>query len=516
MIGLDIGEKSIKIVEVTEDSILSRYQISDILPRPEESLSQTITRTIIEAFRELGIEEKEVFTSLNGSKVMTRRITLPPMPEDEIKNAVYWEAKNFITFPIEDAVVDYYLLGETVSKGAHMLEVIAIAVQSQTLKELVAIIERANLKCAGVTINPLPLYELIKTKLDVPKDEAVALIDIGQKSTGLSLFKNHILQFTRDIYIGGSDITDNLASALKIETPAAQGIKNKYGLPGAQQSDQTNEPFTPGEIKTAMIGSFGGLLKEFISSFDYYRNQYFEEKIRQIYLCGGSSVTMNLPEYLMENMLIKVETVDPLLNLTIAPEIDQNKLKEAAPRLALAIGLALNQCRETNLVKVKESKKISLPQIKFAKILETLSLPTALVVGFPILVIALMVGINLYYNYSLDSAKREIDNATILMDRVTKLQERQTILSIIEKREIKVQEILKQLVAILPADTTLTSLSYENEKRKMEITGEVPDAKVASQLLNRIEDSPYFSDTRLQEIKKMGDATFFRMTFTVE
>ena len=107
-LGVDIGTSSIKIVQLTNDRGRARlvtYGMIDIgydiirnkTPESEKMIVASIKK-LLERSR---VSTKMCSTALPTFSVFSSVISLPKMDKRDMDSAVRWEAKKFITFPIE-------------------------------------------------------------------------------------------------------------------------------------------------------------------------------------------------------------------------------------------------------------------------------------------------------------------------------------------------------------------------------------------------------------------------------
>jgi type IV pilus assembly protein PilM len=517
MIGLDLDKNYVRVVELKENSggpTLTKFAVAPVIPKgPEESPSQALVRTIRQVLEEQQIEEKEVYTAISGPCVQVRRIALPFMPEQELKEAIKWEAKNFLPFPIENTAVDYHLLKGMSAKSAKQ-ELLVAAAEGEAIKNHLEIIKEAGLKCAGIVPPSFALWELMPFHPEFPADKLIALVNIGAETTTLNIFKKNVLLFTREIDFAGESTTQTIASSLKLNYDEAEKIKIKYGLPEQGESGVAKEGVDLAELRRVMFSILGKLQNEILSSLEYFQEQSFEEKISRLFLMGGTAKLKNLPEYLSANFGLPVEVMDPLKNLQIDPALDKaEKLKEAAPHLAAAIGLALGKGRKVNLVKVKSGKKeMGMGAVKY---LEYVKIPNLTIIGTLIAVVALIFALNVYLNLSIRKIKRDLDARTVKLSQMVKLRDRKLAFQDITRNEIDVKLLLARVNSLLPQGVSLAYLEFDNEKQEVKLGGESENPKNASAFVKKIEESPYFSKAVLIEIKKVGATTTFKMGFYI-
>ncbi|MCU0640826.1 MAG: type IV pilus assembly protein PilM [Candidatus Margulisbacteria bacterium] len=517
MLGLDIGDKRIKIVELKEmpaGPTLTGYAISEVLIKMEgEDQSQALARTIATAVKAHRLEGKEVFSVISGPKVQTRRLSLPHMPPQELSQAVVWEAKNFISFPVENAVIDHYVLDKAPGQG-DKLDVIVVAVEADTLKKHVATIEAAGLKCSGVTIPPFAILETVKLLPQVVKSDLVALIDWGERTASLNIFRNDLLLFTREITLAGADITGAIAKELALDLPAAENLKTNCGLPARDDLSQTCEGIALPVIREAMVTILTRLQNEIVSSFDYFREHFGDEKVARIFLSGGSSKLKNVEDHLSAELGTLVTVVDPTKVVRLDPGLDLAALNGDAPFLTLAIGAVLGREREINFLKIKE-KKTNSPVNFVSQLLDRIQIPNASIIAALFLLAALLVGFNFYLNWTIEDTRKELSVKSLKLSQLVKYRDRKIAFQDITNKEIDVKQLLVRVDTLMPKSLSLAYFLFDNSKGEVEIAGESENPQPVSDFSKKLEDSPYFHKIRLIEIKKVGLVTTFRIGFQV-
>jgi Tfp pilus assembly PilM family ATPase/Tfp pilus assembly protein PilN len=457
MIGLEFNEKYVKAVELKETSqglTLTKFNISPVqLKTPEQTPEAAIAETIEKVLTGSRILENEVYIAVSGPLVQIRRISLPPMPEAELRDAVKWEARNFATFPIEAALIDFQMLEK--ASTAQKNNLLIVAVEKAMLNKQLAILTEAELKCVGVTIPAFALGSVLRRLPTLPKTEAVALLDFGPELVTLTIFKENLPRFTREIR-----------------------------LP---------EPLTA----------------EVQSSFTYYREQFFEEKVSRIYLSGESSQLPELKDSLTQELGVPTEILDPTLNLIPGPNLDQVKLRAEAPRLALVIGLAENRAKDMNFLAKKEKP----PRTELGKLVMSLSIPNTAVIAALLVIVTLLFGFNYYLSRVIEGTKTELNLKNLRLTQLTKYQERKNAYEEVKAEQVEVKKLVGQIASLLPAEVLLASLNFDQQKQLINLAGESSAPQLISKFLKELDQQANFSEVKLIEIKKVGKVTTFNISF---
>ncbi|MHC5078793.1 MAG: pilus assembly protein PilM, partial [Planctomycetota bacterium] len=74
-------------------------------------------------------------------------------------------------------------------------------------------------------------------------------------------------------------------------------------------------------------------------SFDYFENQ-FDAEVEEVFLSGGGAMFPQLEETFTRIFDRKTMLWDPTENFEVSNRVDTNALRDNAPQLAIAVGLA--------------------------------------------------------------------------------------------------------------------------------------------------------------------------------
>jgi len=367
-IGLDIGSHSIKLVGLKMTSkakapFLTHAGIKEIPHRGEKQDPRFVSEIIKALYREVGLKPGKVRLTFSGSGIHIRRITLPSMPKAELKEAVRWEMKSHLPYPIESAQIDFHILAEFVEKDLKKLDLIAVACPTHLIDRMLSIAQGGGLKPIHLTVAPLALWNVLLALVRLERDKVIALIDLGAEKTGIHLFKDGILQFSRDVTPGGEDMTRATMEDIDSQEDSdfiyeqAEKIKKAMGIPSnAFYEKDGNHSINHSKIPFLVRPVLERLIAEIGRSFDYYKNQFQVERIDRLLLTGGSANLKNVSSYLSEELRLPVEHLDPFKEILFdANRIESQFLNQMEPRLAIALGVALPESRRIELLPTKQS-----------------------------------------------------------------------------------------------------------------------------------------------------------------
>ena len=209
--------------------------------------------------------------------------------------------------------------------ASQKLKVLVGGAKKQLTDEIQAAIRGAGLIADQVVpgiVGPFNAFELAMP--DIFAKEAIALVDIGFKSTSICLLQKGELIVSRVVNIGGDKLTQGLAEAMSISYAEAEGIK--VGMPAEVQSNL--EP---------LISPLG---RELRASVDFFEHQQ-DRTVSQIYVSGGSARSEIVMKALELELMAPCKSWSPVANLQLAlPPAQIGEIEHMAPQLAVAVGTA--------------------------------------------------------------------------------------------------------------------------------------------------------------------------------
>ena len=183
------------------------------------------------------------------------------------------------------------------------------------------------------------------------KDLGVCLVDIGGGTTDIAIFSNGAIEYTSSVPLGGDQVTNDLAQALKTSTYNAEELKISHGfISNELSSDDIVEVPGVGDRPPRSIQKY--TLVEVMSSryqeiFNFVNEKIlqsgFEEKIPAgIVLTGGSSKSEGLADLAEEIFHKQVRVGIPQYLYGGSEDIVKNS------EYATSVGLLLYAQKEIN------------------------------------------------------------------------------------------------------------------------------------------------------------------------
>ncbi len=332
ILGLDIGSHSVKAIELAQEGerfVINSYGQLDV---KSEETQRDVVREIVSSYR---IRTRRVVTAVSGRSVIVRYVSMLKMSEEDLQNAIKFEADKYIPFEVEEVVLDCQRLEDEglapSESGEQEMKVLLVAVKRSLIEDHVGLIQQSGLIPTIIDIdafalgNAFEFRDLMSPRME-EKEKVVALIDIGANKSNINIKRGRVSYFTREIYLAGNDFTDAISKRLGLETHEAEMLKKDPG-------DRI------GELMEAVAPTLEDLGNEIHLSFDYFENQ-FDAEVEEVFLSGGGAKFPQLEETFTRIFDRKTSLWDPTENLDVSNQVDVDALKDNAPQLAIAVGLA--------------------------------------------------------------------------------------------------------------------------------------------------------------------------------
>ncbi len=334
MIGIDIGSKTIKMVEIVKEGESYKLRGSGIVgyqgATPEHAKDEkellALADIIRKLHREANISSKEAAVSLPEPSVYTRTIKFPPLTDQEIASAVKWEAEQYIPIPVNEAIIQHSIIERKENVSPPEVAVLLVAAPRNIVEAYVRAVQMAGLTVAAVETELIALARALS-----PDGQTIMLVDFGARSTDIAIVKNGQLSFTRTIPTAGEAFTRAVSQSLGVELSQAEEYKRTYGMSPSQLE---------GKIKGALDPVFRMVVDEMKKAIHFYQSEEKGEAPKSVILAGGTAGMPEAISVLTKLMGIEVVIGNPFIKIGVDPTV-LKQLIPYAPLYSIAVGLAM-------------------------------------------------------------------------------------------------------------------------------------------------------------------------------
>lgn len=337
IVGLDLGSSSIKLVEA--DKKRSGWVIRSFtsVNLPEDSIvdgeivnHSAVVEAIKNLIKESSVGAKGVCTSVSGSSVIIKHISIPKTTPKELDDQVFWEAEQYIPFDMKDINLDFEVL--KLDNGEGKTEVLLVAAKKDFIEKRITTIKESGLNTEILDVDVFALANVFWENYELEDDSAVVLVDIGASLTKINIVDNKTTVFTRDVGIGGKNLTLDIQNKLGVSFQEAEVLK----------IDACTTGQIPEEILPLVNAICENIALEIRRSLDFYAASPVQVPVGFVYLCGGSCRIPGLVNLLSEMLGLPVEYLNPFSKIACNGKQFSDEYVAAISSIAVVpLGLAL-------------------------------------------------------------------------------------------------------------------------------------------------------------------------------
>lgn len=333
--GLDIGASSIKIAQIVREQSGMKLVKVGLANNPVGSVKMnsdmemvTIAETIKKLISDIGLDTRETAIALPESQVYSSLIELPPMAEDQLEQAVSWEAENVIPRPLNEVSYSWKIVEDNdTSHKDKVNKILIVASPLGLIEKYNKLAKLANIDNRLIETETISIGRVLK--VTHPVKDYVAMLQIGYDSTDVAIYYAGELLQSRSLPSAGEALTRGVSTNLNMDHQESEEYKKAYGL-----SKQLE-----GKVASSLVPVLDNIaleVKKTISNFEAKDDCH----IKLILLVGGSVLMPGLAEYFTAKLGVEVQISDPTTAINIAPSV-LAEVKKQFPVLIVAFGLAM-------------------------------------------------------------------------------------------------------------------------------------------------------------------------------
>jgi type IV pilus assembly protein PilM len=356
-VGLDIDRGSIKAVQISGAG--GGYTLQHVgyhrLPPGtildgEVADHNLLAAEIKEFWDSHSFHGKSVTLGVSNQKVVVRLLDFPRMRPEDLQGAISFEAQDHIPMPLDEAVLDYVVLGPT-EERPDLDRVLVVAAQREMISRYTSAVRDGGLRPAGVDVKALSLTRSTLPDPFFGDEGAVLLLDVGAEITNLVVADRGNPVLTRFVPVGLGDFVAAVMELADLPEDEAerQALDPRVRL-GSEQDGETDpeeESFDPAlvyDVRRGLEGAAQTLADEVQRSIEHHRSQEAAREVSRVLLSGEAALIPNLDGYLGELLDVPTSRGDPVEKLSAnRSNVSDEQLRAMEPVLAVAFGLAMEE-----------------------------------------------------------------------------------------------------------------------------------------------------------------------------
>jgi type IV pilus assembly protein PilM len=313
-IGVDLGSRSVKLVQFTADYKQLVDAVCWDVPRevsthtPEASAA-ALTLALRQAREKRKFMGSDAVLCLGRSELFLQNLRLPKATGVELERLVQQEAAGRIPFNVAEAEIRFLEASDVRQGDATLREVIVFACHRPVLARVLKIVEDAGLNPIAVDVqsNALVRAYTQQFRRDEDRQQRAMLVHIGYSCTAVVIVQGDETLLMKYLPIGGRDFDDAVAAHLHMEPHEAAALRRHNGDRRADQQD----PEVAQSVAEAARAQLDKLIAELSLCIRYHSVTFRGQPLARLVL-GGGEASEPLRETLAKRLDIKCELCDPL------------------------------------------------------------------------------------------------------------------------------------------------------------------------------------------------------------
>lgn len=354
-IGLDIGEYSVKIVELIQNKrIVSVNQIREKILNPNLTGHDKELQVIefVRAFLETGdYSQARWVMAVPQDQVTTRSKTFPFSDRLKIQKSLSFEMEEDIPFDTDLCLFDAKVI-QTLGVTA---DVLASAIPKKHIEKIMDLAADFGIQLHLITIEGLAFANLIEdweapipslsqsalelNEIERPKKSVQVILNFGHKKTLFTAYENSRLVFVRSLFWGAHQLIDEIIKKNQITMIEAIHILQNQGMILLNKQGAT---FEQSQISNTLAKSLRELIRDLQMTLLEMQSE-FNAEVTQLNFTGGTSLLPNLGGFLTQHLEIACNPISLLQSYSdsMASFSTPEKASATEARFATAFSLAI-------------------------------------------------------------------------------------------------------------------------------------------------------------------------------
>ncbi len=332
-IGIDFGNHSVKAVQLkdleTNPSLVafaSQPTPIGVINSEDEDHQKQLAEALKILYEEGRFRTRNAVVALPEFSIFTRFLEFPGVKEDELEDAVHWQAKQVVPIPINEVQTSWILLGKDELRNAY--RVLLVAAPKKLIDLYVKILQMAKIEPVAVETEGVAAGRAVYRSGGV---QNAVILDFGSQSTDMGIISNGDLIFSQSISVGADALTRAIATDFSFEYNQAEEYKRNYGLDNTQLE---------GKIFNSLKPVVDSIVAEIRRGVEFYKGRTLQAPPDQYMLIGDGALLPGLVPYIAQEMNATVLLADPWAGIRLTSQ-QESVISRGKPAYAVAVGLAL-------------------------------------------------------------------------------------------------------------------------------------------------------------------------------
>jgi Tfp pilus assembly PilM family ATPase len=330
-IGLDVGSRSIKAVQVTEGEVPHLSALS-MVPRvrPGQEVNGEEVANLRQVLKRQGFVGSDVVLAVPEERLLRGILELPAaLTGASVAQVARMELARLHRVDPHSFEMVYWGLPQAKA------QTVAVACPHAAAHALLDLFDGMGLNVQALDVRTAAAARACRD-LCVPAPGITAILDLGWSSTKLLLVCGPTILYERLFDDRLSKLVGTLTERFQISETATCQILDTVGI-SSDPLPMEVDPDSLEAIRKVIKAHFHSLLEELKVPFAYISRQYLNEPVKRMLLIGGGAGTPGLAAYMASLFGVEVQGASPQNLIKVASNV---QTKADHPALTVALGLA--------------------------------------------------------------------------------------------------------------------------------------------------------------------------------
>ena len=342
-IGMDIGSRSVKLVQLSADHSRLVEAARWDFPNPSAELSPEqhrvqLTEALARVREGRRFRGRDVVLCLGRENLFLQNLRLPRQVGEDLNAVVEQESRQRLPFPADEAEIRYLEAGEVRQSDSSLREVIVAACHRPALRRLLDTIEEAGLHPVSVDIEPAAIVRSYSLQFnrDEDRDRRVMFVHVGYSNSVVVIAHGDHILFVKYVESAGKQMDEAVASRLRMEPTEASALRRHNG----DRRRELQDPEVTRGIAQAIRPIIERLAHEISLCSRYHSVTFRGQPVCRMVLSGGEASQL-LAESLQARLNIPCLMSEPLRRYAVDRRI------QPLAQWDVAVGLAAREIGRT-------------------------------------------------------------------------------------------------------------------------------------------------------------------------
>ena len=284
-----------------------------------------------EQMKDNGVKEKEVVFSIASSKIASREVTVPYVPEKNLDNLINATAQDYFPVNMDEYTLAYNVLETVKEKDKKSLKLLLLAAPDSLIQNYYSLADLMGVRVESIDYYGNGSMQVLQKHIGSGYSVCV---QIGSLNTMVSVLKENQQIMQRTIPYGTNTIIETMLAHPALECRDETDVMEMLCRENVVYStldyedetvrgtriseDQWKRSGQSREARKAVTDAVGGILLSVIRVVDYFGSRYPDCQLGYIYITGMGVKIRGLDTLFEREMDLPVRKLEKLTNITFS------------------------------------------------------------------------------------------------------------------------------------------------------------------------------------------------------